>query len=64
MIGRLEDAFQAEKDFSSDVSHELKTPVAVIMAAECEYTLQKQRPPEEYQASCRPSTAKAAGPCL
>lgn len=50
MIGRLEDAFQAEKDFSSNVSHELKTPVAVIMA-ECEYTLQKQRPPEEYQAS-------------
>lgn len=50
MISRLEEAFQAEKDFSSDVSHELKTPVAVIMA-ECEYTLQRQREPEEYQAS-------------
>ncbi|MGC2873524.1 ATP-binding protein [Ihubacter sp. mB4P-1] len=50
MIGRLEEAFQAEKQFSSDVSHELKTPVAVIMA-ECEYTLQKIRQPEEYQES-------------
>ena len=50
MIGRLEEAFQAEKDFSSDVSHELKTPISVIMA-ECEYTLQRERQPEEYQAS-------------
>ncbi len=52
MISRLEEAFQAEKDFSSDVSHELKTPVSVIMA-ECEYTLQKERVPEEYQDSLR-----------
>lgn len=52
MISRLEEAFQAEKDFSSDVSHELKTPVSVIMA-ECEYTLQKERAPEEYQDSLR-----------
>lgn len=50
MISRLEEAFQAEKDFSSDVSHELKTPVSVIMA-ECEYTLQRERPAEEYQAA-------------
>lgn len=52
MISRLEEAFQAEKDFSSDVSHELKTPVSVIMA-ECEYTLQKERSPAEYQDSLR-----------
>lgn len=61
MIARLERAFQAEKDFSSDVSHELKTPVSVILA-ECEYILQKDREQEEYiesikniQKKCRQS---------
>lgn len=47
MIERLEDAFKAEKDFSSDVSHELKTPISVILA-ECEYTLQENRKTAEY----------------
>ena len=42
MIERLENAFQSEKEFSSDVSHELKTPISVILA-ECEYTLQENR---------------------
>lgn len=50
MISRLEDAFQAEKQFSSDVSHELKTPVSVVLA-ECEYTLQENRKTEEYRES-------------
>ncbi|MGN0658114.1 MAG: ATP-binding protein [Emergencia sp.] len=48
MIERLEEAFKAEKEFSSDVSHELKTPVSVMLA-ECEYALQETRSPEEYQ---------------
>ena len=50
MIGRLEEAFQSEKEFTSDVSHELKTPLAVILA-ECEYILQDDRDPEEYRES-------------
>lgn len=50
MIGRLEDAFKAEKEFSSDVSHELKTPLAVILA-ECEYVLQQDRDAAEYRES-------------
>ncbi len=50
MISRLEKAFQMEKQFSSDVSHELKTPIAVILA-ECEYTLEETRQIEEYQES-------------
>lgn len=50
MIERLEDAFKAEKEFSSDVSHELKTPISVILA-ECEYTLQENRKTEEYVES-------------
>lgn len=50
MIERLENAFQAEKEFSSDVSHELKTPISVILA-ECEYTLEENRTNDEYRES-------------
>ncbi len=50
MMERLENAFLAEKEFSSDVSHELKTPISVILT-ECEYTLQQNRSAAEYQES-------------
>lgn len=40
MLARLETAFQTEKQFSADAAHELKTPVATILA-ECEYTLKQ-----------------------
>lgn len=50
MMERLENAFLAEKEFSSDVSHELKTPISVILA-ECEYTLQENRSTAEYKES-------------
>lgn len=50
MIKRLEEAFQSEKEFTSDVSHELKTPLAVILA-ECEYILQGNHESEEYRES-------------
>ena len=48
MFERLEQAFEAEKQFTSDASHELRTPMSVIMA-QCEYTLEKPRSAEEYQ---------------
>lgn len=32
MLASLEDSFQREKQFTSDASHELRTPVSVIMA--------------------------------
>lgn len=32
MLGKLEEAFQRERRFTSDASHELRTPVAVIRA--------------------------------
>ena len=52
MIERLENAFQAEKEFSSDVSHELKTPISVILT-ECEYTLEENRTNDEYRESIK-----------
>lgn len=36
MLDRLEEMFEKQKQFSSDVTHELRTPVAVIMA-QCQY---------------------------
>lgn len=48
MFDRLERSFEAEVAFTSDASHELRTPVAVI-AAQCE-TLQHGSPSiEEYE---------------
>lgn len=49
MIGRLRDAFNRINQFSSDVSHELKTPLT-IMKGETEVALRKERTKEEYQA--------------
>ena len=47
MVDRLDKAFEKEKRFTSDASHELRTPVAVI-SAQCEYTLESPRDTEEY----------------
>jgi heavy metal sensor kinase len=50
MIARLEKAFQRQKQFTSDASHELRAPLAVI-EAESSLTLQKERPPSDYRQS-------------
>ena len=39
MMGRLEKSFEAERQFTSDASHELRTPTSVILA-ECDLALQ------------------------
>lgn len=41
MFERLEDSFEAEKQFTSDASHELRTPISVILAS-CEYGLAQE----------------------
>lgn len=46
MFDRVEENFEAEKRFTSNASHELRTPVAVIMA-QCEYALEGEEGPEE-----------------
>ncbi|MCS7281317.1 MAG: ATP-binding protein [Desulfobacterota bacterium] len=52
MIERLRDSFQRINQFSLDVSHELKTPLA-IMKGETEVALRKERDKEEYQRILR-----------
>lgn len=52
MFQRLEDAFETERQFTSDASHELRTPVSVI-TAQCEMTLEETRSVEEYELALR-----------
>lgn len=47
MLDRLERAFNTERQFTSDASHELRTPTSVIMT-QAEYTLEKERTVDEY----------------
>lgn len=48
MFGRLDNAFQAERQFTSDASHELRTPMSVILA-QCELSLEHEQSPQEYK---------------
>jgi signal transduction histidine kinase len=50
MFDRLEASFEAEQQFTSDASHELRTPTTVILA-ECNYAQKNAKTPEDYQAS-------------
>lgn len=47
MFHRLEKSFEEEKQFTSDIAHELRTPVATILA-QSELTLSKERTGDEY----------------
>ncbi len=48
LLERLSRAFKREKRFISDVSHELKTPVSVVLM-QCDIALRKEREKEEYR---------------
>ncbi|RDY32053.1 sensor histidine kinase [Lachnotalea glycerini] len=50
MFARLEKNFEAERSFTSDASHELRTPVATILA-QCEYAFENASGEQElYEA--------------
>jgi signal transduction histidine kinase len=50
LLNRLETAFETQKNFISNASHEFGTPLTSIMG-EAEVMLMKERSPEEYQQS-------------
>lgn len=51
MFDRVEENFRSEQRFTSNASHELRTPVAVIMA-QCEYALEEEnQSPEELRTA-------------
>jgi signal transduction histidine kinase len=52
MLDRLEDAFQHERRFVDEASHELRTPVT-ILKTELELALSRSRSPTEIEAALR-----------
>lgn len=52
MISRLDQSFRQIKQFSSDASHELKTPLT-ILKGEVEVMLRKERTQQEYQQTLK-----------
>lgn len=48
MLARLEESFQRLKDFSSDLAHELRTPISNLMT-QTQVALSQARTQEEYQ---------------
>lgn len=46
MLDRLQKSFKAEQQLTNDISHELRTPVAVIMS-QCELALEQERNAED-----------------
>lgn len=59
MFARLEQAFDREKQFTDDASHELRTPTAVILS-QSEYALQNTHPQGETRAALESIHAQAA----
>ncbi len=45
---RLHDAFERQKQFTADASHELRTPVTILLS-ETQRILKRERTPEEYR---------------
>jgi len=52
MIARLEDTFNREKRFTSDASHELRTPITII-SAKAEVALTKSKKIEDYRKALK-----------
>lgn len=59
MLDRLQAAFQQQIRFTADASHELRTPVAVILA-QAEHSLSKPRTSEEYCQALETCTTAAS----
>ena len=58
LLNRIETAFETQKNFISNASHELATPLTAIMG-EADVALIKERKPEEYQKVLQNVVAQA-----
>lgn len=58
MLDRLQSAFDRERRFTSDASHELRAPLSVIRA-EADLMLRRARTPEEYERALRSIAVQA-----
>ncbi|MCP4116969.1 MAG: HAMP domain-containing histidine kinase [Desulfobacteraceae bacterium] len=58
MIARLERAFERQKEFTGDASHELRAPLSIIQA-EATLALRKERPPGEYRKALEVISSEA-----
>jgi two-component system, OmpR family, heavy metal sensor histidine kinase CusS len=57
MLGRLEDSFTRLSQFSADLAHELRTPIA-NMLGEAQVALTRERSPEEYRSTIESTAAE------
>ena len=60
MLDRLERGFERQRRFTSDASHELRAPLAVILA-EADLALMSERDPERYRRALETITLEAGG---
>lgn len=60
LLSRLENSFERMSQFSSDASHELKTPLTIIKG-EMEVTLRKDRTINEYKEALKTSLEEISG---
>jgi signal transduction histidine kinase len=52
LLGRLHEAFERQRRFTGEASHQLRTPLAVLLG-QVEVALRRDRPPEEYRRVLR-----------